>query len=221
MYDESLIEERVDRLETILGEFIVRTSTSLSRLSNEMREFKNEMREDMREFKNEMCEFKNEVRQDRKAMNKQWGELANKMGTLTEDIVVPAVRPAIKRYFNQELSDFMVKRKRNIKALNLKGEFDVIAVSDDKVFVVEVKSSPDENYLNEFVKKMDRFVTLFPEYADKQLIPVFAGLRFEPDMTELASSKNVYVLAYREWDYMDILNFDKVDRGLSSDLKKC
>jgi len=210
MYDESLIEERVDRLETILGEFIVSTSSSLNRLSKEMRE-----------FKNEMCEFKNEVRQDRKAMNKQWGELANKMGTLTEDIVVPAVRPAIKRYFNQELSDFMVKRKRNIKALNLKGEFDVIAVSDDKVFVVEVKSSPDENYLNEFVKKMDRFVTLFPEYADKQLIPVFAGLRFEPDMTELASSKNVYVLAYREWDYMDILNFDKVDRGLSSDLKKC
>ena len=203
MYDESLIEERVDRLETILGEFIVRTSTSLSRLSNEMRE------------------FKNEVRQDRKAMNKQWGELANKMGTLTEDIVVPAVRPAIKRYFNQELIDFMVKRKRKIKASGLEGEFDVIAVSEDKVFVVEVKSSPDENYLNEFVKKMDRFVTLFPEYADKQLIPVFAGLRFEPDMTELASSKNVYVLAYREWDYMDILNFDKVDRGLSSDLKKC
>ena len=210
MYDESLIEERVDRLETVLGEFIVSTSSSLNRLSKEMRE-----------FKNEMCEFKNEVRQDRKAMNKQWGELANKMGTLTEDIVVPAVRPAIKRYFNQELSDFMVKRKRKIKASGLEGEFDVIAVSDDKVFVVEVKSSPDENYLNEFVKKMDRFVTLFPEYADKQLIPVFAGLRFEPDMTELASSKNVYVLAYREWDYMDILNFDKVDRGLSSDLKKC
>jgi len=210
MYDESLIGERVDRMETILGEFIVSTSSSLNRLSKEMRE-----------FKNEMCEFKNEVRQDRKAMNKQWGELANKMGTLTEDIVVPAVRPAIKRYFNQELIDFMVKRKRKIKASGLEGEFDVIAVSDDKVFVVEVKSSPDENYLNEFVKKMDRFVTLFPEYADKQLIPVFAGLRFEPDMTELASSKNVYVLAYREWDYMDILNFDKVDRGLSSDLKKC
>jgi len=202
MYDESLIEERVDRLETILGEFIVSTSSSLNRLSKEMRE-----------FKNEMCEFKNEVRQDRKAMNKQWGELANKMGTLTEDIVVPAVRPAIKRYFNQELSDFMVKRKRKIKASGLEGEFDVIAVSEDKIFVVEVKSSPDENYLNEFVKKMNRFVTLFPEYADKQLIPVFAGLRFDEDIVELASSRKVYVMAYREWDYMDILNFEKVDRA--------
>ncbi len=216
MYDESLIEERVDRLETILGEFIVSTSSSLNRLSKEMREFKNEMREfknEMGEFKNEMREFKNEVRQDRKAMNKQWGELANKMGSLTEDIVVPAVRPAIKRYFNQELIDFMVKRKRKIKASGLEGEFDVIALSEDKVFVVEVKSSPDENYLNEFVKKMNRFVTLFPEYADKQLIPLFAGLRFETDMIELASSRKVYVMAYREWDYMDILNFEKVDRA--------
>jgi hypothetical protein len=213
MYDESLIEERVDRLETILGEFIVSTSSSLNRLSKEMREFKNEMREDMREFKNEMREFKNEIRQDRKAMNKQWGELANKMGTLTEDIVVPAVRPAIKRYFNQELIDFMVKRKRKIKASGLEGEFDVIAVSEDKVFVVEVKSSPDENYLNEFVKKMDRFVTLFPKYADKRLIPVFAGLRFGTNIIELASSRKVYVMAYREWDYMDILNFEKIDRA--------
>ncbi len=184
----------VDRLETILGEFIVHTSTSLNRLSNEMRG------------------FKNEVQQDRKAMNKQWGDLANKMGTVTEDIVAPAVRPAVKRYFDQELTDFMVKRKRHIKALNLKGEFDVIAVSEDKVFVVEVKSSPDENYLNEFVRKMYRFANLFPEYADKQIIPVFAGLRFDEEIVELASSKNVYVLAYREWDYMDILNFGKIDR---------
>ncbi len=217
MYDESLIEERVDRLETILGDFIVSTSASLNRLSNEMREFKNEMKEfknEMKEFKNEMKEFKDEVRQDRKAMNKQWGDLANKMGTVTEDIVAPAVRPAIKRYFNEEPVDFMVKRKRHIKALNLKGEFDVIAVSEDKVFVVEVKSSPDEKYLNQFVRKMEHFGTLFPEYSDKKIIRIFAGLRFEADMIELSSSKNVYVLAYREWDYMDILNFDKIDRVL-------
>jgi hypothetical protein len=217
MYDEPLLEERVDKLETIVGDFMIRTGTALNRLSKEMREFKNEMRDEMTAFKNEMSEFKNEmsdfkdeVRLDRKAMNKQWGDLANRMGTFTEDIIVPAVRPAVKRYFNQELTDFMVKRKRKIKELNLEGEFDVVAVSEDKVFVVEAKSSPDESYLKKFADRMENFGKLFPEYGDKQQVPIFASLRFEPDITELAGSMNIYVMAYREWDYMDILNFEAV-----------
>jgi hypothetical protein len=37
----------------------------------------------------EMHEFKDEAERDRKRMNKQRGELANKMGTLVEDIVAP------------------------------------------------------------------------------------------------------------------------------------
>lgn len=44
MYEDIEIEERVDRLETVLGQFIVQTNTSLSRLSREMSGFKNEMR---------------------------------------------------------------------------------------------------------------------------------------------------------------------------------
>lgn len=32
-------------------------------------------------------------RADRKAMNKRWGELANKMGTVVEDIVAPCIFP--------------------------------------------------------------------------------------------------------------------------------
>jgi len=29
-------------------------------------------------------------------------------------------------------------------------------------------------------------------------------------MTELATEKKIYLLAYREWEYMDFLNFDKL-----------
>ncbi len=186
MYDESLSEERVDRLETILGQFIVQTNMSLNRLSRE-------------------------IHQDRRAINKQWGDLANKMGTIVEDIVAPAVLPAVKKYFDCEVTDFMTARKRKNKSLSLAGEFDVIAVSDDNVFVVETKSSPNEEYLYKFIDKIEVFRQLFPEYGDKEIVPVFASLHFDEDLIRLASDKKVYVLAYREWDYMDILNFEAVN----------
>jgi len=244
MYDEPLIEERVDSLENILGEFIIqtkasfkRTDASLNRLSREMREFKDEMsdfknemsdfknemsdfkgemsdfKNEMSDFKGEMSDFKDEMRQDRKAMNKQWGKLANKMGSLVEDIVAPAVRPVVRRYFGQDIECFSVRVRKSDKALDLKGEFDVIAVSGDTVFLVETKSSPDEGYLHQFVKKMEKFGKLFPEYRDMRLVPIFASLRFDEKLVRLAGEKNIYVLAYREWDYMDILNFDDVDPG--------
>lgn len=242
MYEESDVEERIDRLESLLGNFIVGTDSALKRLEREMRTFKNEMRifkdemtvfkdemgdfknemgdfkdemsdfkDEMSDFKNEMQSFKNEMRQDRREMNIQWGNLANKMGTIVEDIVAPAVRPAVQKYFHQDIDHFSIRVKRKNKRLGLKGEFDVIAANEENVFLVEVKSSPNEEYLNQFIeKKIPVFVKLFPEYEGKRIIPIFAGLRFDGELVKLASAGNVYVLAYREWDYMDILNFGDV-----------
>ncbi len=233
--EESDLAERVDGLEVLLGKFIADTGTSIKALSREMRNFKNEMKDfkdemtdfkdemkdfkdemkdfkdEMTDFKDEMKDFKTEVRNDQKRMNRQWGELANKMGTLVEDIVSPAVRPVVKKYFDTELSDFMVKRKRKIRESGLAGEFDVIGVSEDKVFVVECKSSPSAEYLDKFIASIGKFRELFPEYAGKKIIPLFASLRFEEELIRAASEKNVYLLAYREWDYMDILNFENVN----------
>ncbi len=199
MYEDIDLEERVDKLEFILGEFIVQTNTSLSRLSREMRDFKNEMRD-----------FKTEVRRDQKEMNKKWGDLANKMGTLVEDIIAPAVRPVVEKYFRCEVLSFSVNVRKKDRVLGLAGEFDVIAVSDDHVFLVEAKSRPKKQYLYDFMENMEKFKKLFPEYADKKLIPVFSSLRFEDDLISLANQEKIYLLAFREWEYMDILNFGEV-----------
>ncbi|QTA79179.1 restriction endonuclease type II domain-containing protein [Desulfonema limicola] len=213
MYNEIELEERVESLETILGQFIVQTNTSITRLEREMRVFKNEMKDfkdEMKDFKDEMKDFKTESIRERRAMNKQWGELANKMGTLMEDIVAPAVRPVVEKYFNVEIMDMMINRKKKDKILGLAGEFDVIAVSEKYLFLVETKSTPKIQYLHEFMNNIEKFKKLFPEYMDKKLIPIFASLRFENDIIAMANELELFLLAYREWDYMDILNFDEI-----------
>ncbi len=211
------IEERVNSLEAIFGRFMIHTDTMMNRmerdtrlLKQEMREFKNEMRTEMKEFKDEMGVFKDKMEQDHKAMNKQWGDLANKMRTLVEDIISPAIRPVVTKYFDCEITYFSLNVRKKDKRLNLQGEFDVIAVSDEYVFLVEAKSTPKKQYLYEFIENIETFKKLFPEYGDKRLIPVFASLRFDENMIQLATEEKIYLLAYREWEYMDFLNFDKL-----------
>ena len=110
------VEERLNIVESALAEFIIQSNRSLHRLEREMLAFKDEMKgfkDEMLVFKDEMKDFKDEMREDRREMNKQWGNLANKMGTLVEDIIAPAVGPAIRKYFKEEVLDIMSNRKKH------------------------------------------------------------------------------------------------------------
>jgi hypothetical protein len=174
------VHERVSRLETLLGEFIVHTDMALTRLENEMQDFKDEMKE----FKDRVDKSISESERDRKEMNKQWGALANKMGTLVEDIISPASRPVIKKYFDCGSLDksTRISRQRN------------------------------ENYF-EVLDKASEFKNFFSEYSDRKVIPIFASLTFDNNVTNYATKKGLYLMAYREWEYMDIINFDDVKKN--------
>ncbi len=218
---------RVDSLEALLGEFIVHSRTSFAKLSREMISFKNEMKgftdemkdfkdemkdfkDEMKDFKDEMKDFKDETKENHKQINREWGNLARKMGTVVEDIIAPAVRPAVRKYFGEDVVYFAINIRKKIKALGLSGEFDVVAVGETRVFLVEVKSTPREQYLDDFLENIEKFRKLFPEYADMPLVPIFGSIRFEDDFIPLATARGIYLLAYREWDYMDIVNFDNL-----------
>ncbi len=181
---------------------------------DEMLEFKNEMKDfkdEMKDFKDEMREFKNEVRREIKESNKQWGNLSNKLGTIVEDIIAPAIVPTLRKYFQCDPEEVAIRIKK--RKGNLKDEFDAIAVCENSVFLFEVKATPKAEYVMEFKdRKTERFRALFPEYRNKELILVFASLRLEDDILNLLTKYGIYGMAYREWEYMDILNFDEVYR---------
>jgi len=131
------------------------------------------------------------------------------MGTIVEDIIYPATRPVLEKYFNCELETTMMNITR--KKDGIKDEFDVIAVSADKVFLIEVKSTMRQQYVDDFKnKKLERFRFLFSEYNDKTLVPILATLRYGDSMLAYVTKNNIYAMAYREWDYMDILNFEDI-----------
>jgi hypothetical protein len=183
---------------------------SLERYKAEAEKDRKEMQESFERYKAEAEKDRKEMREEIKGLNKKWGELANKMGTITEDLIAPALRPVLDKYFrcNPIMEGQRIRRRINGEHY----EVDAIAVCDDKVFMIEERSTPKFHHVDEIKKKSERFLKFFPEHKDKELIVIFGSITFPPDVIQEASKKGIYVMGWREWEYMDILNFEEVKR---------
>ncbi|MCZ6679567.1 MAG: hypothetical protein O7E52_20235 [Candidatus Poribacteria bacterium] len=208
------VEERVDRLETAmieLAEAQMRTQVSLKALSDEMRDFKDEMRDfkgEMRDFKDEMRDFKEEARADRKRQNEKWGELANKWGTVVEDIVVPNIPRIARENFGwSDVEDFMIRRKvRSRRETSKRREFDVIAIGEDQIIINETKSQPRIDYINAFIEVLGELEDYLPEYIDKTVIPIFASLSIGEDVVNYLTRNRIFAMAMGD-ETMELKNY--------------
>jgi hypothetical protein len=193
------LDEKVSYLEDILQKVAYsqfETNMSLNRLSNEMREFKDWSKKQII------------------SMNRQWGDLANKLGTVVEDIVAPNIPRIAKVYFGCPEVDYIAVRvkKRSVTDRSRRREFDAIAVCE-KIFILnETKSSPetrDVDKLAEFVQSGELF-DYFPEYKGYRICPVFSSLYLDDAFVAYLSRKGVYALTMKD-DTMEIVNFDALE----------
>jgi len=225
------LEHRVESLESLLGQFIVNHDIALRRLENKIDRYIEEMERDrkaaeerlqrqieemekdrkafqdeMRAFKNEMIDFKRRQEEENIRKNKEWSALAKKMGTIIEDLIAPALRPTLSKYFGCEVT---MEGQRIFRRKNGEDyEIDAIAGCENKIFMIEARSTPKVEDVKEIKEKSKRFFEFFPEHKDKELIVIFGSITFPENVIKYASKKGIYVLAWREWQYMDILNFD-------------
>ncbi len=199
------VRERVSTLEIVLGEFIVQTNKSLNRLEKEMRDFKDEMSD----FKDEMRDFKDEMRLDRKSLNKKWGELANRLGTLAEDIAAPNMRTIAKELFNCEYIDnFGIRiERRNTKDRKIINEFDVVLSCQHYLFVNETKSTSDISYIDNFSEKLAHIFEYFPEHEGKTVVPVFSSLSLPEKIVAYLTKRNILAMAMGG-ETMELLNYE-------------
>lgn len=146
-------------------------------------------------------------------MNKQWGELARKKGTLIEDVVFPAARSVIHQRFGCDPT-FMA---RNIwqRMGGRDYEVDVLVVCPHEVFLIEVRSTPKPSAVDDLIEKANQFFEFFPEYRGQHLVLILASLEFPENVLRYATRRRVYAMAYREWEFMDILNFQDIPREVA------
>ena len=138
------LRQEVDTLREYMKELsyqAMRTDMAVTRLSDEMREFKDEMRE-----------FKEESTRERQRMNRQWGDLANRLGTLVEDIVAPNLPRVASELFSCTVPDlFAVRVVRRFGGETR--EYDALVVCPDVVLINETKSRLLNTHVEAIIEK--------------------------------------------------------------------
>jgi hypothetical protein len=100
----ALIEARVTTLETMMADLmtaVAQTTRTVERLSLEMADFKDEVRG-----------FMERSDRDRRNLNKQLGEIANKQGRMAEDLVAPSVCRILREVLGLSEDDICVANVR-------------------------------------------------------------------------------------------------------------
>jgi hypothetical protein len=182
----------------------MKTDMQVAGLSQEMRDFKDEMKA----FKEEMRGFEERAEQERREMNRRWGELANKMGTLAEDIVAPNLPRVARELFGCQEVDFFAVRVKKRSGTRVK-EYDVIVACADYVLINETKSTLQSQHVDEMITALAEFREFFPEYQGRQLIGIAASLYVDESVVHYASTKGILVMGMGK-ETMEVFNREAV-----------
>ena len=224
------VEERSDRLETILARFMARTDESMARTDESMARTDESMarmdasmaRTDnaiarlervVERMEQEGAREREEAARERREMNKRWGELANKMGTVVEDIVAPSVRRLAREVFGcGDLQRFLT-RAAVIRSddRSRTREFDALYVGTQALLLNQTKSSPRAEDARAFVEFLQsgEFALYFPEHGELPVVPAFSSLSIPEDMVTYLTRHGIYALAMGD-EAMQVLNLEAV-----------
>ena len=185
----------------------MKTEMALERLSEAQRETEKslkELRKVQKKTEEAIRDLKEAQRKSEVWWNKRWGELARKMGTMAEDILIPGF-PKIAEAFGVEVTKMAARVRIGPKG-RLK-EYDAVIWAEKGgekvVFVAEVKSKLRAEDFSDFREKLEFFEQYAGEWAKgKRIIPVMAT--FNPELS-LATERGVLLVGMSA-AYVEALN---------------
>lgn len=216
------MEERLNYLDRVMAELAhaqMRTEIALKGYFDRMDRDSAEMKEDTAKMKEDTAKFKErsrqlqeamdrtnaEMKEDTQRMRKAWGDLANKMGTIAEDVVAPNIpRLAVEAFGMNEVLDMMPRARRTSRrGARRSREYDIVCAGPGKVIVVEVKATPTLEKIREVPARLEEFFDFFPEYEGRELIGVFASWSIDEQLLPAISAAGLYGIAMGD-DTMDV-----------------
>ena len=109
-----------------------------------------------------------------KELGKQIGGLGEKFGSFTEGLALPSMTRILQDRFGMEVITPSVRARKGGEHM----EIDVLAYANSSIneaYVVEVKSHPRQEAIDQLRKILKRFRLFFPEHKDKKVYGILAG----------------------------------------------
>ncbi|KJU87104.1 hypothetical protein MBAV_000708 [Candidatus Magnetobacterium bavaricum] len=150
-------------------------------------------------------------KEERRERNKQWGETANRLGTLVEDIVAPNIEGLAFNYFGcKSIESFTPRIKRPGRGDKSKlREFDCILICEDFIIVSDTKTTPTPDKVDQFIEVLKEIFDYFPEAEGRRVIPIFSSLYLPKSLVTYLTRNNIYALAMGS-ETMELLNREEL-----------
>jgi len=204
------MSESKAELERVVEQTRKEMSESKAELERVVEQTRKEMSESKAELERVVAQTRKEMSESKAELNKKWGDLANKLGTVVEDIVAPNIPTIAKKYFKvEEIQRMMMNLYIRSESLKKEKEFDLILVAKDLVILNETKTTVRQNYLEEFIQSLPEFFEFFPELKGRKLIPIFSSMSFTPPQLAYLTKHKIYAMSM-SGDTMELLNFDEI-----------
>ncbi len=185
------------------------TDRRLQETDRLIRELRESNRESSREFDRRMQETERLIRELRESgretdrrmreLQRQIGNLGNRLGDFVQDMVMPAV---VKLFQAQGIPVHRVYP--NAQARDDRGvvlmEIDLLVIDGDHAVAVECKSRLSSSDVDEHLERLSRFKACFSEHADKVLLGAVAAMGAPEEAVCYAERCGLYVLVQADDD---------------------
>ena len=176
-------QEHVYRLEASIDRFVADVGVEFNKLYN--LQTRNEA---------EMRAYKEESRAERREMNRQWGELANKLGTMVEDLVYPSLQRVLRETFGHDFDSIFARIWHRLPDGRSK-EFDAYAISADLAVVNSTKATLRSADVDRMVDEIAAFREFVPAQAHLPVVGILATPSVHESVLNYAERMGFLVLA--------------------------
>jgi len=127
-----------------------------------------------------------------KEQGKQIGGLGEKFGSFTEGLALPSMERILQQHFAMEVVSPSVRVRKGGEHI----EIDVLSYANsgiNEAYVVEVKSHPRQEAIEQLERILSRFRPFFPEHQDKMVYGILAGVDWVAEVRRQALTAGFHV----------------------------
>ncbi len=158
----------------------------------QFRESREEFDRKLKESREEHDRMLRELGQQVKELGGQIGGLGRKFGSFTEGLALPSMDRILRQRFDMETVTPRVRVRKGGEEI----EIDVLAYTNgdrNVAYVVEVKSHPREEAIEQMKRLLARFPQFFPEHRDKELYGILAAVDLSAELRRQILGEGLYV----------------------------
>lgn len=161
------------------------------------RKFDEDLKKSRKEFDQRMKDLDKKIDKTHDAVTKLAKQVSSVTGNVVEGLISPeAHKMFIDAGYNVTRTCKRVQISDEERHTNM--EIDVLMWGEKQLIAIEVKTECERHDIKKILKKMERFKTLCPEHADKEVLAGVAAIYFEDGVYDFAKESGLIIIHVKE-----------------------